>query len=104
MDKKQLRAHPFLYRAYGFAILAMSLASILDINTSGEYLKALGSVLSDYDSFLDETVKPGRVSERGPMRALVVSNNYADEAAKSIPDVSGQNKAVGRGRIRRGIL
>jgi hypothetical protein len=43
----------------------MSLASILDVNPSGEYLKALGSVLSDYDSFLDETVKPGKVSERG---------------------------------------
>ena len=56
--------HSFLYRAYGFAILAMSLASILDINPSGEYLKALGFVLSDYDSFLDETVKPGKVSER----------------------------------------
>jgi len=42
----------------------MSLASILDINPSGEYLKALGFVLSDYDSFLDETVKPGKVSER----------------------------------------
>jgi len=58
-------AHSLLYRAYGFAILAMSLASILDVNPSGEYLKALGSVLSDYDSFLDETVKPGKVSERG---------------------------------------
>jgi hypothetical protein len=57
--------HSFLYRAYGFAILAMSLASTLDINPSGEYLKTLGSVLSDYDSFLDETVKPGKVSERG---------------------------------------
>ena len=82
----------------------MSLASILDINTSGEYLKALGSVLSDYDSFLDETVKPGKVSERGPVRPLVGSNNSADEAAKSLPDVSGQNKAVGRGGIRRGLL
>lgn len=59
-----LATHSFLCRAYGFAILAMSLASILDINPQGEYLKALASVLSDYDSFLDETVKPGKVSER----------------------------------------
>jgi len=57
-----------LYRAYGFAILAMSLASILDINPSGEYLKALASVLSDYDSFLDETVKPGKTKRRNIFR------------------------------------
>jgi hypothetical protein len=64
--KHNFGADSFVCRAYGFAILAMSLASILDINPSGEYLKALGSVLSDYDSFLDETVKPGKVSsDRG---------------------------------------
>jgi hypothetical protein len=46
------------YRAYRFAVLAMSLASLFDIQTPSEYLKALTALIMEYEAFQDETVKP----------------------------------------------
>lgn len=39
-------------------MLAMSLASLFDIQTPSEYLKALTALIMEYEAFQDETVKP----------------------------------------------
>ena len=44
--------------AYRFAVLAMSLASLFDIQTPSEYLKALTALMTEYEAFQDETQKP----------------------------------------------
>jgi hypothetical protein len=36
----------------------MSLASLFDIQTPSEYVKALVALMTDYEAFQDETIKP----------------------------------------------
>jgi hypothetical protein len=36
----------------------MSLASLFDIQTPSEYLKALTALMIEYEAFQDETIKP----------------------------------------------
>jgi hypothetical protein len=62
------------YRAYRFAVLAMSLASLFDIQTPSEYLKALTALIMEYEAFQDETVKP----KVGNWRASARGRNDAD--------------------------
>lgn len=58
-------------RAYRLAVLAMSLASLFDIQTPSEYLKALTALMTDYEAFQDETIKP-KVKKRNIFRASKV--------------------------------
>lgn len=55
-------------RAYRFAVLAMSLASLFDIQTPSEYLKALTALMTEYEAFQDETIKP-KAKKRNIFRA-----------------------------------
>jgi hypothetical protein len=36
----------------------MSLASLFDIQTPSEYLKALTALMNEYEAYQDETIKP----------------------------------------------
>ncbi|CCA73338.1 hypothetical protein PIIN_07293 [Serendipita indica DSM 11827] len=58
-------------KAYRLSVLAMSLASLFDIQIASDYLKALVSLMTEYEAFQDETVRP-KVKKRNLFRASKV--------------------------------
>jgi len=68
----------------------MSLASLFDIQTPSEYLKALTALMTEYEAFQDETIKPKVRNWLSTIRVLDDADRLPPptpaQKEKSVPD------------------
>ncbi|KAG8833995.1 hypothetical protein FRC17_009721 [Serendipita sp. 399] len=72
-------------KAYRLSVLAMSLANLFDFQTPADYLKALQALMTEYEAFQDDTVKP-KAKKRNIFRKVPKRGGAIDYAAYDASD------------------